>query len=89
MTSRRKSLQTSSTSLRVGTLVWVTDETGRRPDMQTGQGRVLSINTEAGTVDVEVSGMVLENGALVSRTSILSGVPRSDLRTPNAFSPFD
>ena len=41
------------------------------------------------TVDVEFCGLSLENGQLVSKKNILKGVPKDDLRTPNAFMPFD
>ena len=89
MTTRNKTHQTASTTLSVGSVVWVTDENDARPNAETGQARVLAIDAANNTVDVEFFGFSLSSDPVASKSRILSGVPKEDLRTPNAFMTFD
>jgi len=84
-----KTRQTASTTLSVGAVVWVTDEKGARPHAETGQARVLAIDATNNTVDVEFFGFAIGIDSAELGDRILNGVPKEDLRTPNAFLTFD
>ena len=87
--NRNKTPQTARSRLAVGSLVWVTDPANRRPGAATGQARVIAIDAQTDTVDVAFCGPSFGTGPGGSEDEVLRGVPRQDLRTPNAFLPVE